>query len=145
MTLALDANVIVDLIRGEPFVREAHLHARTQQAGMAVSVLVEQELRFGAELSPRPAVEHDLIDAWLTDKTVLPYELEDARLAARAQAAMERGGVRAPYDDFLIGAHALARGLTLVTANTRHFQNIPGLPLLDWRRGPDLTQDKIDA
>lgn len=112
---------------------------------MAVSVLVEQELRFGAELSPRTAIEHNLIDAWLSDKTVVPYEAEDARLAARAQAAMERSGIRAPYDDFLIGAHALARGLTLVTSNTRHFKNIPGLALLDWRDGPTRDQDERHA
>ena len=145
VTLALDANVIVDLIRGDRCVRAAHLQARTRDTPMSVSVLVTQELRFGAELSPKPSAEHSLIDAWLEGKTVLPYELQDAHFAARAQATMERYGARAPYDDFLIGAHALSRGLVLVTANTRHFRNIPGLQLLDWREAPTCHQDLINA
>ncbi len=35
--------------------------------------------------------------------------------------------------DLLIGATALIYDLTVVTHNTRHFRNIPGLRLEDWR------------
>lgn len=40
----------------------------------------------------------------------------------------------APRQDFdrLIGAHALASGCTLVTANSSDFSDIPGLTLADW-------------
>jgi tRNA(fMet)-specific endonuclease VapC len=34
--------------------------------------------------------------------------------------------------DLLIAAVALARDLTLVTHNTRHFQEVPDLRLEDW-------------
>jgi tRNA(fMet)-specific endonuclease VapC len=34
--------------------------------------------------------------------------------------------------DILIGATAIVHGLTLVTNNTRHFENISGLALEDW-------------
>jgi tRNA(fMet)-specific endonuclease VapC len=34
--------------------------------------------------------------------------------------------------DLLIGVTALEYDLTLVTHNTRHFQNIPNLRLEDW-------------
>ncbi|MCR4412122.1 MAG: type II toxin-antitoxin system VapC family toxin [Thermoguttaceae bacterium] len=34
--------------------------------------------------------------------------------------------------DMMIGAVALVRGLTLVTHDVAHFQNIPGLAVVDW-------------
>ena len=145
MTLALDANVIIDLMRGHEPVRRSHTLARQGGATLGVSVLVVEELRFGAELSARSAVEHQLVDGWLASMEIAPFELEDAHVAARTQAVIERRGRRAPFGDFLIGAHALARGQALVTANTIHFQNIPGLRLLDWRRGPNPIQDENDA
>ncbi len=37
-----------------------------------------------------------------------------------------------PYD-VLIAGQALARDLTLVTHNTREFQRIPGLRIVDWQ------------
>jgi tRNA(fMet)-specific endonuclease VapC len=38
--------------------------------------------------------------------------------------------------DRLIAAHAIALDLTLVTANTRDFSDIPGLRLANWSAGP---------
>ncbi len=71
---------------------------------------------------------------------IVPFEEADASLASSVRARMEAFGVKAPRIDFLIGAHALARGHTLVTANTKDFVNIPGLQLLDWTR-PSQNQD----
>ena len=34
--------------------------------------------------------------------------------------------------DLLIGATALVHDLTLVTHNTRHYTNVPGLSQADW-------------
>ena len=37
-----------------------------------------------------------------------------------------------PNSDLLIAATALVHGLTLVTHNTRHFQNVPNLEVEEW-------------
>lgn len=37
-----------------------------------------------------------------------------------------------PNTDLFIAATALVHGLTLVTHNTRHFQNVPHLAVEDW-------------
>lgn len=137
MNLAFDTSVLVDLMRGDDWVRAAYVQAKRAEAVLSVSVLVLQELRFGAHMSARPAVQHAVTNEWLRGAAVTPYEVADAEGAAALQAQMERAGLRAPRSDFLIGAHALARGCTLVTANTRHFENIPGLELLNWRLPPE--------
>lgn len=56
---------------------------------------------------------------------VLPFD----RLAAESYVKLpfKRGSY-----DRLIGAHALSLGLTLVTANERHFKDIPGLNVENW-------------
>ncbi len=136
MRLALDANVVIDLMRGDEVVRLSYFDARQSQAEMSVSVMVLQELRFGSALSARPAVQAALIDRWLGSTAIVPYEAPDALTAAALQAEMQRAGQTAPIGDFFIGAHAVARGCALVTADTRHFQNIPGLELLNWRLPP---------
>ncbi|MEA1049533.1 hypothetical protein U5801_06910 [Lamprobacter modestohalophilus] len=57
----------------------------------------------------------------------------DAQAAASVRADLKaRGRPIGPYD-VLIGATALARGLTMVTSNTDEFERIRGLRLEDWR------------
>jgi tRNA(fMet)-specific endonuclease VapC len=43
-----------------------------------------------------------------------------------------RQGIRVSPVDLMIASVALVHDLTLVTHNTRDFQNIPGLRLEDW-------------
>ena len=45
---------------------------------------------------------------------------------------LRRQGIVIPALDLLIAAVALLYDLTLVTNNTKDFQNIPGLRLEDW-------------
>lgn len=45
---------------------------------------------------------------------------------------MERLGITLGDADLRIAAIALARGLTVVTGNVRHFQRVPGLPIENW-------------
>ena len=50
----------------------------------------------------------------------------------RVRADLRRQGTSADDMDLLIGATALAYDLTMVTHNTQHFRDIPGLRLDDW-------------
>jgi tRNA(fMet)-specific endonuclease VapC len=91
------------------------------------------ELEFGLALDPararriRPAVEA-LLDSIAVDLTPA-----DARAAATVRAALERRGRPVGPYDILIAGVALARGLVLVTANTREFARIDGLTVETWR------------
>ena len=50
----------------------------------------------------------------------------------RLKAQLKKVGKPPPGFDLMIASVALAHDLTLVTHNTRDFQNIPGLRLEDW-------------
>ena len=134
--IALDSNVVIDLMRGRPEVRENHYEALCSGVPMLLSTLVVEELTFAIDRHPASDRERSLMRAVTAGMAIAPFEEQDAAAAGLTRSAMEAQGQRAPYADFLIGAHALARGHALVTANTRHFINIPGLRLLDWTLAP---------
>ena len=46
-------------------------------------------------------------------------------------------GIRIEDMDLLIAATAIYNELTLVTNNTKHFENIPGLNLENWKSNPE--------
>jgi len=48
------------------------------------------------------------------------------------RGSLLRQGIRVSPVDLMIASVALVHDLTLVTHNTRDFQNIPGLRLEDW-------------
>ncbi|HEX8350860.1 MAG TPA: hypothetical protein VF598_12930 [Hymenobacter sp.] len=47
--------------------------------------------------------------------------------------------------DLLIGGTALTHGLTLVTHNTRHFADMPGILLKDWVDDYTAEQQAAEA
>ena len=63
---------------------------------------------------------------------VLDFDREDARRAGELRAQLSVAGTPIGPYDVLIAGQALARGLTLVTHNTREFGRIAGLKFEDW-------------
>lgn len=59
---------------------------------------------------------------------IVPFDASDARESGAIRSQPEAIG---PYD-LLIAGQARARGLVLVTANTREFQRVAGLDWEDW-------------
>jgi predicted nucleic acid-binding protein len=78
----------------------------------------------------------DLIRAFeelvLPRLTVLPFDLESARVFGRLKASLESRGQPRSEPDLRIAAIALHHGLTIVTGNVRHFSGIPGLAVENW-------------
>ncbi len=67
--------------------------------------------------------------------TVLPFDLDCAHVCGRIQADLMDRGVPVESADVMIAATALRFRLTLVTANTRHFDRIPDLKLVTFQPG----------
>jgi predicted nucleic acid-binding protein len=61
--------------------------------------------------------------------TILPFDLEVARVYGRVAAELEAAGRKLHEADLQIGATALYHGLALVTGNIRHFSRIVGLQI----------------
>lgn len=99
---------------------------------MCVSSVTLMELVYGAERSAQPDRNRRDIEAFVARLRVLPYDREAAEHTGRIRAELARAGTPiGPYDQMIAG-HARSRGLTVVTANTREFERVPGIAVEDW-------------
>lgn len=136
MNYLLDTNACIALINGEP----APVRARLQKvasggAEIYVSTVVSFELWYGVAKSARSALNTQRLETFLSGPVMaLPLEDEDARVAGSIRAALEASGKPIGAYDLLIAGQAVARQLTLVTANVSEFARVKGLVWQDWAR-----------
>jgi tRNA(fMet)-specific endonuclease VapC len=131
----LDANVAIALLNGrQPQVRARFDAALGAGTPLALSIIVFHELMYGAAASERRKANEDKIAIFIASArlNLLPFEAEDAREAAAIRADLKRAGAPIGPYDVLIAAQARRAGTTLVTANTREFDRVPGLSVVDW-------------
>ncbi len=126
----LDTDILSDLIR-HPQGMVASRLASAGEDTVCTSIVVAAELRFGAQKSGSRKLA-DRIDLILSALDVLPLEPPADRHYAEIRQALAREGIPIGPNDLLIAAHALALGLTVVTANMREFSRVPGLQVEGW-------------
>ena len=131
MRFLLDTNVLSDFARGqERVVMRLRQQAPSQ---LAVSVITEMEVAYGLVRNPgiSPRI-HGAMRMLLNTISVLPFEREDARVAAQLRANLHSRGTPIGAYDLLLASCALRRGLKLVTHNAREFARVGGLGIEDW-------------
>jgi tRNA(fMet)-specific endonuclease VapC len=138
VTLALDTNVLVDLVRGKtPTVRTRFDEALSTEQRMIASMIVLHELHLGCEINRDPVGALARVRVVLSKIEIEPFDEGDMMSAAKVRTALRRvGQIIGPYD-LLIAGQALARDWTVVTANTREFAQVEGLKVIDWTAPPD--------
>ena len=132
----LDTNACIALINGNPAsVRGRFQKAVGTDAQIFVPAIVSFELWNGVAKSARPALNTQLLGTFLSGPVIeLPFNDEDARAAGAIRAALEASGRPIGAYDLLIAGQALARQLTLVTANVSEFPRVKGLSWQDWAK-----------
>ena len=129
MRYLLDTNALVQVLRGPGSTVERRLRT-LEPDDVGVSAVVMHELYYGAFRSGRP--ESNLAVVEEIGLTVVELAREDAREAGRLRATLAAAGLPIGPFDVLIAGQAVARGLTLVTRNTREFARVGGLAVEDW-------------
>ncbi|MFO6418622.1 type II toxin-antitoxin system VapC family toxin [Hylemonella sp. W303a] len=133
MRYLLDTNVLSDFLKGQDAgLRERMTQAQHEQ-NACISVITRAELRYGQNLLTTQDKRRHQIDLLLAQFNDLPWTATAADCYGAIRAQLHRAGKPIGDLDTQIAAHALAEGLTLVTHNTRHFKQVEGLKLEDWR------------
>ena len=127
-----DTNFFIHLIHRHGPLRSRYL-AVAGFTTFFLSSIVLYELQVGVEKSSRLEANRErLLNLIANDFILLPFSEEDASAAAKIRATLERQKQPiGPYDT-LIAGQAIARGLTLVTANVSEFARVESLQLEDW-------------
>lgn len=128
MGLLPDTNIIIAWTAG----RIAGIAARMamHRGELRLSAIVFHELAFGAFNSRH--VDRNLRALDALGLPVLAFDAADARAAGEIRATLRRRGTLIGPYDVLIAGQALARGLTVVTANMSEFRRVDGLKIEDW-------------
>lgn len=132
MVYLLDTNVCIDYLTG----RYPRVVERIQQSvpeDLRLSSVVVAELRYGADNSTRRRTNHTRIDLLIEEIDCLDFDLAAAASYGRVRARLEASGTLIGPNDMLIAAHALSRGLTVVTDNVAEFRRVGGLKVESWR------------
>ncbi len=129
MSYLLDTNICSAHIR-----RPAGLaHRFIQYSGrLAIPTIVLGELYAGAYMLANAAKILVGIEYLLQDVTVLPFDSACAEAFGKLRGVLKQQGRPVNPIDLQIAAVAKVHNLTLVTNNTKDFENIPGLTLEDW-------------
>jgi len=129
----IDTSILVEVERGtldlEPYV------ARRSDDEAFLSVISASELLHGVHRSERPehrAKRAAFVEGVLERFAVLPVDLAIARAHAQAWAELKATGTLIGAHDMWLAATCIAHGLTMVTANVRDFERVPGLQLEHW-------------
>ncbi len=134
MNYLLDTNACIALInRTSAAVRSRSQKALSRGEQIYVSSVVTFELWYGVAKSTHQEQNKQRLEIFLAGPiTLLPLDDEDARVAGSIRADLEASGKPIGAYDTLIAGQALARQLTLVTANVSEFSRVKGLAWQDW-------------
>ena len=128
----LDTNIASYIVKGNsPAVRRRLV--RHPMAEIAISAVTEGELNYGVARKREAVRLRTVVDEFLLRMTVLPWDSDAARQYGEFRASLEQQGKPMGQLDLMIGAHALAAGLILVT-NDRAFGRIAKLKIQDWTK-----------
>jgi tRNA(fMet)-specific endonuclease VapC len=132
MPYLLDSNVWITLLRA----RDPVLALRVKSlppAEVYSCAVVRAELLYGAHKSAASAANVALVHRLLDVHPSPAFDDDAAAQYAKIRADLESKGQTIGANDYCIAAIALARGLTLVTRNTREFSRVPNLIVEDWQ------------
>jgi tRNA(fMet)-specific endonuclease VapC len=127
----LDSSVIIAAERRGRTVRQFLEQVRTAQGGIEIGISVvsiaEPHVAFRATTQEQKERRLEFVERLTSDVPVDPITLEIARIVGPMEAQLEAKGIQLAFEDLLIGVTALHLGYNLATLNLRHFQQLPGL------------------
>ncbi len=134
MTYLLDTDTLSELMRRSPSPTLLRRLAAVPPDQQATSAITLGELLYGAyrvEAQSQGLLER-MEQTVTANLPVLPFDADAATEYGALRALLEARGTPIGNADMQIASIALARALTVVTGNVRHFERVPSLPVENW-------------
>lgn len=131
MIVMLDTNTCIALIKRQPD-HTLKKFSKYQLGDIGISAVTLAELRYGVSKSQHQAKNHAALNEFILPLEVAAFDEPATAAYGALRAALEKKGTPIGSLDTMIAAHALCLGATLVTNNTREFNRVPKLTVIDW-------------
>jgi len=127
----LDTNTCIHFMNGTSDSVKMHFQ-QCSPSDIAICSIVKAELLFGARHSQRVEANLQRVKRFVAPLNSLPFDDRSAEEYAQIRADLTRQGKLIGSNDLLIAAIARVHDVVLVTNNTREFERIANLRLVDW-------------
>ena len=131
MIVMLDTNTCIALIKRKP----DHALKRFSEyrvGDIGISAVTLAELRYGVSKSEHQTKNQMALDGFILPLEIAAFDEQATSAYGELRAALEKQGTPIGPLDTMIAAHALSLGVALVTNNTREFNRVPKLIVVDW-------------
>jgi tRNA(fMet)-specific endonuclease VapC len=129
MKYLLDTNICIHFFRGR-----YNLIDKFEQIGLrncAISEITLAELVYGAENSHNPQKNHDIIEKFTCQLTIIPV-FDSINRYGKEKSRLRKSGIMVSDFDLLIGCTAVENNLIMVTENVKDFERITAISIENW-------------
>ena len=128
-----DTDTLSNVVKRKPSGRLLEKLEETPIAFQHTSAVNVGEIYYGANRSSK---KKQILKAFeemvFPNVNILPFDRQSGQVFGILKAEIEKGGIGCSEPDLRIAAVAIQHSLILITGNTRHFKNIPGLRIENW-------------
>ena len=129
----LDTNIISELIKKQPSDNLLNRLVAVPTASLCTASVCLMELRYGSlRVDNGETLWNKIQKLILAKLQVMPFAYKEALRAGEILAELYSKGQPIGVEDVMIASIALSNGLTVVSANTKHFSRISGLSVENW-------------
>jgi len=128
-----DTDTLSNIVKRKPSGRLLDKLEETPKAFQYTSAINVGEIYYGANKSSR---KKQILKAFeemvFPNVNILSFDRQSGRVFGILKAELEARGIGCSEPDLRIATVAIQYSFTLITGNTKHFKNIPGLRIEDW-------------
>ena len=135
-THLLDTSIYSERLKPRPSPGVVQHWSRMGDQALATSAICEAELLFGLERRNSERLWLEYRNYLENRIRLFPIDKPVADVFGKLKSELERKGRPRADFDLLVAATALSNDLILVTANDRHFRDIPALKVENWTKSP---------
>lgn len=131
MKLMLDTNICIAMIKQKP--KDILQKFFAYQVGdICISSITLAELRYGVAKSQYQEKNRAALDEFILPLEAVDFDEPASLNYGMLKAILEKDGAPIGALDMMIAAHALSLNVSLVTNNTKEFNRVIGLKVIDW-------------
>jgi tRNA(fMet)-specific endonuclease VapC len=128
-----DTDTLSNVVKRKPSGRLLEKLEETPIAFQHTSAINVGEIYYGANRSSK---KKQILMAFeemvFPNVNILPFDRQSGQVFGILKAELEKRGIGCSEPDLRIAAVAIQHNLILITGNTKHFKNIPGLRIDNW-------------